>query len=77
MARKPRIDQVGFYHVINRGVEKRDIYLDDKDRCRFLEIIDESATAGTAGSDPDNFLFLQTMLAGIWAEKVLECAFWG
>ncbi len=43
MARKPRIDQVGFYHVINRGVEKRDIYLDDKDRCRFLEIIDESA----------------------------------
>lgn len=48
MARKPRIDQVGFYHVINHGVEKRDIYLDDnylddKDRCRFLEIIDESA----------------------------------
>lgn len=43
MARKPRINQIGFYHVINRGVEKRDIYLDDEDRQRFLEIIDESA----------------------------------
>jgi putative transposase len=43
MARKPRITQAGFYHVINRGVEKRDIYLNDKDRRRFLEIIDESA----------------------------------
>jgi putative transposase len=43
MARKSRINQVGFYHVINRGVEKRDIYLDDQDRHRFLEIIDESA----------------------------------
>ena len=27
MARRPRIDQIGFYHVINRGVEKRDVYL--------------------------------------------------
>ncbi|MEA1968791.1 MAG: hypothetical protein U9N77_11345 [Thermodesulfobacteriota bacterium] len=46
MARKPkpRIDQIGFYHVINRGVEKRDIYLDDKDLRRFLDIIDESAS---------------------------------
>ncbi len=43
MARKPRINQIGFYHVINRGVEKRDIYLDDEDRQRFLKIIDESA----------------------------------
>ena len=43
MARKPRINQVGFYHVINRGVEKRDIYLNDKDRRRFLEIVDDSA----------------------------------
>ncbi len=43
MARKARIDQAGFYHVLNRGVEKRDIYLDDQDRYRFLEIIDDSA----------------------------------
>ena len=43
MARRPRIDQIGFYHIINRGVEKRDVYLDDEDRLRFLEIIDESA----------------------------------
>lgn len=43
MARKPRIDQAGFYHVINRGVEKRDVYLDDQDRKRFLKIIAENA----------------------------------
>ncbi len=43
MARKPRVNQPGFYHVCNRGVERRDVYLDDKDRIRFLEIIDESA----------------------------------
>jgi len=43
MACKPRTKQVGLYHVINRGVEKRDIYLDDEDRQHFLEIIDEIA----------------------------------
>lgn len=43
MARKPRVNQPGFYHVINRGVECRDVYLDDDDRIRFLEIIDQSA----------------------------------
>lgn len=43
MARKPRIYQAGFYHIINRGVEKRDVYLDDQDRKRFLKIIDENA----------------------------------
>ena len=25
-----------FYHVLNRGVEKRDVFLDDHDRVRFL-----------------------------------------
>lgn len=25
-----------FFHVLNRGVEKRDIFIDDKDRIRFL-----------------------------------------
>ena len=43
MACKPRINQSGFYHVINRGVERRDVYLEDEDRQCFLEIIDEAA----------------------------------
>lgn len=43
MARKPRIDQAGYYHIINRGVEKRYVYLDDQDRKHFLKIIDENA----------------------------------
>lgn len=37
MARKPRIIQVGgIYHIINRGVEKRDIFLDNQDYSRFV-----------------------------------------
>lgn len=43
MARKPRISLSGFYHVINRGVEKRDVYLEDEDQERFLEILVEAA----------------------------------
>ena len=41
MARKPRINQSGFYHVINRGVERREVYLEDEDYQRFLEILNE------------------------------------
>ncbi len=43
MPRKPRIEEIGFYHIINRGVERRDIFLDDNDYEKFLEIVDESS----------------------------------
>ncbi len=40
MARPARIEYEGaFYHVINRGNRKEDIFDDDKDRWRFLEIL--------------------------------------
>jgi len=42
MARRSRIDIAGHYHVINRGVEKRKIFLDDKDHRKFLAVINES-----------------------------------
>src|SRR3989344_2556799 len=37
-----RIDEFAtgeFYHVFNRGVEKRDIFLDQADHLRFLELL--------------------------------------
>jgi putative transposase len=38
MARKPRIQFEGaFYHIIVRGNQKQDIFLDDTDRRRYLE----------------------------------------
>jgi putative transposase len=38
MARKPRIQFEGaFYHVIVRGNQRQDIFLDDDDRSRYLE----------------------------------------
>jgi putative transposase len=37
MPRRPHVFEIGhFYHVFNRGVEKRDIFLDDVDRYQFL-----------------------------------------
>ena len=43
MPRRERIEEIGFYHVINRGVERRDIFISDDDRDKFITIIDESA----------------------------------
>lgn len=45
MSRLPRINRIGLYHVINRGVEKRLIFLDDADRRRFLSVVDEQKAA--------------------------------
>lgn len=36
MSQRPRYTGGIFYHVYNRGVEKRDIFMDDKDRFRFI-----------------------------------------
>ncbi|MGA2140091.1 MAG: transposase [Verrucomicrobiia bacterium] len=43
MARSLRIDLVnGWYHVTARGNERKAIFLDDTDRRRFLELIEET-----------------------------------
>jgi REP element-mobilizing transposase RayT len=39
MPRKERITHPGFYHVINRGVEQRNIFLDGDDFDKFLSIL--------------------------------------
>lgn len=41
MARPPRIDSIGYYHVLNRGVEKRVIFLEDLDYLYFLSLLEE------------------------------------
>lgn len=43
MARKKRIEKIGFYHIVNRGVERRTIFYDDEDFKKFLEIVQDSA----------------------------------
>ena len=45
MSRMRRIDCVGLYHVINRGVEKRLIFLDDPDRLRFQNLVNSQKKA--------------------------------
>lgn len=39
MPRRPRIDMVGCYHIVNRGVEQRIVYKDDEDFDMFLELL--------------------------------------
>ncbi len=39
MPRRPRIDMVGYYHVVNRGVEQRIVYEDSEDFDYFLELL--------------------------------------
>jgi REP element-mobilizing transposase RayT len=41
MGRKKRVNLIGFYHVINRGVEKRNIFLEKGDFEKFLEICEK------------------------------------
>ena len=39
MPRKERITEAGFYHVISRGVERRNVFLDADDFDKFLSIL--------------------------------------
>ena len=39
MPRRPRIEEAGFHHVINRGVARGDIFLDEADFLTFLDIM--------------------------------------
>jgi len=41
MPRREPFETGEYYHVFNRGVEKRNIFLDNKDKARFMESIEE------------------------------------
>ncbi len=40
MPRKPRIDIPGFHHVINRGINRENIFLCNDDKNKFLDILE-------------------------------------
>ena len=42
MPRKPRVEHIGFHHIINRGVARSNIFLKEGDFKRFLEILQET-----------------------------------
>ena len=42
MARIPRLDLDGFHHIVNRGVDRNNIYRCDADKEKFLEILCKS-----------------------------------
>ena len=39
MPRKPRIDLAGYHHVVNRGVNRSEVFMDDEDYEMFLKIV--------------------------------------
>ncbi len=39
MARRPRVEKEGFHHIVNRGVARGDIFIEDEDYEKFLELI--------------------------------------
>ena len=39
MPRRVRVNIAGYYHIINRGVEKRQVFLENADKDKFLEIL--------------------------------------
>ena len=39
MARRPRLDMAGFHHIINRGIERKNVFKCDDDKHKFLEIL--------------------------------------
>lgn len=39
MARKERITELGYYHIINRGVERRVVFLEAQDYGAFLDLL--------------------------------------
>ena len=41
MARRPRIESAGFHHIYNRGVERRIVFSESKDKDKFLDIVCE------------------------------------
>lgn len=46
MARKPRVWFPGaMYHITNRGNRRSSIFLDDKDRHKYLELLEETRSA--------------------------------
>jgi len=40
MPRRPRVEKVGFHHIVNRGVARGNIFVQDEDYEKFLEIIE-------------------------------------
>jgi len=42
MPRQPRVEHIGFHHLINRGVARGDIFLKDDDFEKFLEILEDA-----------------------------------
>lgn len=39
MPRKPRIDLAGYHHIVNRGINRSNIFMEDEDYERFLKIV--------------------------------------
>lgn len=44
MPRPPRYNEIGIYHVINRGVERRDVFIEQRDYEQFMAYLGDLIT---------------------------------
>ena len=75
--RKVKFTKGKIYHIFNRGVEKRDIFLSDRDRWRFLQglfIFNDKHTVGNLlfRIEQENKRINFTLLKQFIAEKRTE-----
>lgn len=44
MPKRPRIDLAGYYHLVNNGVARVNLYLNNSDKDKLLEILCKACT---------------------------------
>ncbi len=72
------MNDVELYHVLNRGVEKRDLFMDDQDRARFVhdlyEFNDEAPARNVPYHYQSNIMGLRNPIIG--REKIVDIHGW-
>lgn len=70
--RKTPLSNNEHYHIYNRGVEKRDVFLDKKDALRFLESLKEFNCENPIGSLYENSFIKGKIPLGSEASKLVD-----
>lgn len=73
--RKTKFDKGEFYHIFNRGTDKRKIFLDQNDQRRFFQSMCEFNTLNPIGSIYEKTYLNKIALGGRASKKVMSS--WG
>jgi len=57
MPRRPRIYLAGYHHIINRGVNRSDIFIDDSDYEMFLKMVCKARNNAIISALKDGYIY--------------------